>query len=664
MVRSPLRRALLALVLVSAAAAPVAPGRADLPPLIPRTILFGNPERTQPRISPDGKRLAWIAPDEKNVLQVWVKTLGKEDARKVTADPKRGIRRYVWAHDDRTLLYMQDSDGDENFHVYGVDLEAGHVRDYTPFQGVRAEVEFVSHKIRDRFLVSMNLRDRKVFDVYSVELRSGATAPVIENPGDVVGWVENDDLHVVGAQASRPDGGFTLRAREKDGPWRTLVEAPFGENVALLDVSADGKRAVVETSLGADTARVVERDIATGAERVVASSPKADADEVQIHPIRHVVEAVDFPVERRAWTIVDPSVKPDFAALAKLADGDFRVLSRDREDRTWIVSFDQDRGPVRYFAWDRAGRKGTYLFSSQPKLEGLSLAAMKPVTICARDGLVLHGYLSLPPGVPAKHLAFVLFPHGGPWARDSWGYLSVAQWLANRGYAVLQVNFRGSTGFGKKFLNAGNREWGKKMQDDLTDATEWAVKQGIADPRRLAVMGGSYGGYATLAAATFTPELFRCGVDIVGPSSIFTLIKTIPPYWKPLMGMFMQRVGNPEDPRDEVLLRAASPLFHAQRIRMPLLIGQGANDPRVKQAESEQIVAAIEKNGGRAVYVVYSDEGHGFARPENRIDFFARAEAFLAENLGGRAEPIQGERVPGSTATVRIVGPARAGPAR
>jgi dipeptidyl aminopeptidase/acylaminoacyl peptidase len=349
-------------------------------------------------------------------------------------------------------------------------------------------------------------------------------------------------------------------------------------------------------------------------------------------------------------------VKADYEGIAKLSGGDFQVTSRDRADATWLVAFTEDRGPTRWYTWDRVARKGTFLFTARPKLEGLALAEMKPVTIKARDGLELPGYLTLPPGVPGKSLPLVLNPHGGPWWRDRWGFNGWVQWLANRGYAVLQVNFRGSTGYGKRFLNAGNREWGKKMQDDLTDAVRWAVKQGIADPKRLGIMGGSYGGYATLAAATFTPDLFRCGVDIVGPSSLFTLIRTFPPYWKPLRGMFDQRVGNVDDPKDEALLRAASPLFHADRIKMPLMIQQGANDPRVKQAESEQIVAAIEKAGGRATYVVYTDEGHGFARPENRIDSFARAEAFLAEHLGGRAEPLAGERIPGSTAVVRVVG--------
>ncbi len=624
------------------------------PPVIPRTVLFGNPERTRPTISPDGKHLAWLAPDDKNVLQVWVVEVGKTDPKQVTADKRRGIRQYLWAEDDRTLLYLQDADGDENNHVFGVDLQTGNVRDYTPFQGVRAVPVQVSPKAKDRVLVALNLRDRGLFDVYAVDLRNGAVVLDTENPGDVTDWQATDELAVRGAVASTADGGTQIRVREGEkSPWRVLVTAPFGEQISCLDFTADGKAIYLRSTLGANAARVVEKSLASGAEVVIAENPEVDADEVLVHPDRHVVEAVDFPAGRRAWLVVDPSVKADFDGIRKLSAGDFTVASRDRADRTWLVSFVEDRGPVRYYAWDRAARKGTFLFLQQPKLEGLALAEMRPVVIPARDGLRLNGYLTLPVGTPAKNLPLVLFVHGGPWSRDRWGYSATGQWLANRGYGVLQVNFRGSTGYGKKFENAGNREWGRKMHDDLVDAVRWAVKEGYADPSRVAVMGGSYGGYSALAGVAFTPELFRCSVDIVGPSNLFTLLASIPPYWAPMLAEMHLRMGDPKT--DEKLLHDASPLFSAGRIQAPLLIGQGANDPRVKQAESEQIVAAIEKNGGGVTYVVYPDEGHGFARPENRIDFNARAEAFLAECLGGRLEPLQGERIPGSTAQVKVV---------
>ncbi|WP_165228516.1 S9 family peptidase [Aquisphaera insulae] len=633
--------------------------RADLPPLISREVLFGNPERMGPKLSPDGTKMAWIAPDKKNILQVWVKTIGKDEEKVVTADPKRGIRQFAWAENSRVLLYMQDSDGDENFHVYGVDLANGNVRDLTPFQGVKAQITASDPSYPDTVLVSLNTRNRALFDVYRLDLNTGALTIDTENPGDVVGWVADPHLQVRAAQTMTPSGGAAIRVRD-DGSSTFRPWLEVGPEDALtfgaLDFSADGKSLTLLSSLGRDTAAVVQREIAGGKEALLAASDEADADSVLIHPKTHVVQAVRFAPGRAHWKVIDPSIAADFEAIGKLHDGDFSIVNRDNADRTWLVAFTADRGPVAYYAWNREEKKGTFLFVHQPKLQGLALADMKPVKIKARDGLTLNAYLTLPVGVEPRGLPMVLMVHGGPWARDQWGYNPYAQWFANRGYACLSVNFRGSTGYGKSFLNAANKQWGRAMHDDLIDACKWAADKGFADPKKVAVFGGSYGGYAALAALTFTPEFFACAVDMVGPSNLKTLIATIPPYWKPMRVMFDTRMGNVDDPKDAELIHEASPLFKADKIRRPLLIGQGANDPRVKQAESEQIVAAIEKNGGRVSYVLYPDEGHGFARPENRIDFNARAEAFLAENLGGRVEPIAGEKVPGSTAVVKEVG--------
>jgi dipeptidyl aminopeptidase/acylaminoacyl peptidase len=646
------RAAALAVLLVPGAAL-----HAELPTLISRDVLFGNPERAQPRLSPDGQKLAWLAPDKKNVLQVWVKTIGKDDDRMVTADKKRGIRIYRWAADARTLLYAQDNDGDENFHVYGVDLASGNVRDYTPFQGVRAGILEVDPDHPDELLVQMNLRDRHVMDVHRLHLSTGALTLDTENPGDVAGWGTDAKFQVRAAQVATPEGGTEIRIRDDaKSPWRTLLKVGPDEILGFDGFSADGKAVFLESSIGTDTARVVQRDVTTGSEKVLASSDEVDAGDVMIHPRKHVVEAVSFEPGRSTWKVLDPSLQADFDAIGKLAPGDFAVVNRTTADDAWLVAFTSDRGPVSWYKWDRAAKKGTLLFTAQPKLEGLPLAQMKPVVIPSRDGLKLHSYLTVPVGIPAKNLPTVLFVHGGPWARDRWGYDPWSQWLANRGYAVLQVNYRASTGYGKKFLNAGNRQWGLKMHDDLIDAAKWAIAQGIADSKRIAVMGGSYGGYAALAAATITPDFFACNVDIVGPSNLKTLIGSIPPYWKPIRSMFNVRMGDVDDPKDAELIRNASPLFRAEKITKPLLIGQGANDPRVNFRESEQIVDAIEKNHGNVTYVVYSDEGHGFARPENRIDFNARAEKFLGSCLGGRVEPMAGEKIPGSTAVVKVVG--------
>lgn len=630
---------------------------AELPPLIERDLLFGNPERTAPALSPDGQRLAWLAPDTNNVLQVWVETVGKDDKKIVTADKRRGIRQYFWARNNRVLLYLQDSDGDENFHVYGVDLQSGNVRDYTPFQGVRAQVTNLNPEFPDELLVALNLRDRALFDVYRLNLNSGALEMDTQNPGDVAGWGTDSKFQVRLAHVATPDGGTEIRVRpDVKAEWKTFLKVGPEEILDALGFNKEGDALFLNSSIGRNTAVVLERRLDGAGEKVLASSDEVDAGDVMIHPRKYIVEAVSFSPGRTEWKVVDPAVQRDFAALEKVADGDFFVVNRTEADDTWLVGFHSDTSPGRFYRWDRATQKATLLFNTRPKLEGKTLAEMKPIVITARDGLKMHSYLTLPAGIEATNLPMILLPHGGPWARDQWGFNPTVQWLANRGYAVLQPNFRGSTGYGKNHLNAGNKQWGLKMHDDLIDCVNWAVREGTADPRKLGIMGGSYGGYCALAAVTFTPEVFACAVDIVGPSNLKTLIGTIPPYWKPIRSMFDVRMGNIDDPKDAELIERASPLNFADRIVRPLLIGQGANDPRVKQSESEQIVSAIEKNGGAVTYIVYPDEGHGFARPENRTDFNARAEEFLAKYLGGRVEPMPGERIPGASAQVRVIG--------
>jgi len=390
------------------------------------------------------------------------------------------------------------------------------------------------------------------------------------------------------------------------------------------------------SSLDSETARLVEADIATGKSRVVAEDPRYDAGAVMTHPRTAKLEAVQFRRGRNDWLALDPEIEADFAALRKLKDGDFSVTSRDNSDKTWIVAFVVDDAPVQYYAWDRDAKKGTFLFTNRPKLEKYALSKMKPVSFPARDGLKLEGYFTIPAGAPEGKLPLVLNVHGGPWARDSWGLNGEVQWLANRGYAVLQVNFRGSTGYGKKHVNAGDREWGGKMHDDLIDGVKWAVDSGVVDPKRISIYGGSYGGYSALVGAAFTPDAFACAVDIVGPSSIVTLIKGIPPYWKPFIAIFNRRVGSLE--KDEAFLHERSPISKVDAIKIPLLVAQGANDPRVKQAESEAIVEAVRKKGKDVEYLLFPDEGHGFAQPDNRMAYYASAEGFLAKHLGGRAQ--------------------------
>jgi dipeptidyl aminopeptidase/acylaminoacyl peptidase len=505
----------------------------------------------------------------------------------------------------------------------------------------------------NEMLVGMNLRDRRVFDMHRVDLTTGAIVLDTENPGDVVGWITDPEFRIRGAQAQSPkDASTTLRVRDAAGaPWRDLLAWPFGENGGAVDFTADGKAMYVSTSLGADTMRLVKVDLATGKElETIASDAKVDVGDAIVHPDSKAVQAVGFNYLKNEWKVLDPAIRADFEALAVVRRGEFYLGTRDRADRNWIVTYQTDDGPVAWYAYNRDTKRAELLFVSQPELEKYRLAKMEPVVITARDGFELVSYLTVPAGVEAKNLPLVLNVHGGPWGRDTWGFDPEAQWLANRGYATLQVNFRGSTGFGKKFLNAGNGEWGVgTMQHDLTDAVKWAISKGIADPKKVCIYGGSYGGYATLAGLVFTPELYSCGVDIVGPSNIKTLFASIPPYWAPIKTQFVRRVGDVEN--DAALNQKISPLFHADKVRVPLIIAQGANDPRVNIREADQMVKAMRDKGLAVTYVVYTDEGHGFARPDNRLDFYGRVDEFLGKHLGGRVEPWK--EIKGTSAEVR-----------
>jgi dipeptidyl aminopeptidase/acylaminoacyl peptidase len=616
-----------------------APALAELPPLIPRDVLFGNPEKAAPQLSPDGKHLAYLAPDKKNVLQVWVRTVGKNDDRAVTQDEKRGIRQYYWSYDNKHLLYMQDADGNEDFHLYAVDVAANKTRELTPYKGVRVQGVNLDEDFPNVVLVGMNKRDKKVFDMHRIDLATGEEKLDTANPGNIVSWTPDEDLFVRGATTMNPDGSYDLLLRDAaDKPWRKLINVPSDDQGSIAFFGKDPNDVYVSSSHGANTVRILKMDGKTAKEEVVAEDKQYDVSGLFAQRKTNKPLAVAFTKARREWKILDDSIKADFDALAAVQRGDFNIISRTLDDQTWLVAYNRDDGPTAYYVYDRKAKKAEFMFTNQPKLEKVKLAQMEPIEYKSQDGLTIRGYLTKPVGVEAKNLPTVLLVHGGPWARDTWGFDPMAQWLANRGYAVLQVNFRGSTGYGKEFLNAGNREWAGKMHQDLIDGVNWIVKEGVADPKKVAIAGGSYGGYATLVGLSFTPEVFACGVDIVGPSNIVTLLKTIPPYWAPLKALFTKRVGDLE--KDEEFLHQRSPLYRADQITKPLLIGQGANDPRVKQSESDQIVKAIRDKMKEVQYVVYPDEGHGFARPENRLHFFGISEEFLAKHLGGRAEPV------------------------
>ena len=611
--------------------------------LIPRSVLFGNPERTSPRISHDGSQLGWIAPKD-GVLNVWVAPIDESDgvdwaaARAVTDDTDRGIRMFGWAWDGRHLLYVQDAGGDENWRLYDVDLVTGERRDLTPFEKIHAQIIGSSKRRPTEVLVGMNADNPQLHDVYRLDLVTGNLVKEIENPG-YAGWLADEDLVVRCALAPLPDGSLDVLVRDSaSADWRTLLTIP-AEDVTSSDVvsfSGDGRSLVMISAAGADTGRLTRVDLATGATTVLAEDPEADVAGAVLDPDTRDPQIVMILKDRMTYVVLDPSVEDDLKAIRGLHPGDPMFLGRDEADQTWLVGFNVDAGSLTFYLYDRASKSGRLLFEARPALSSYTLAAMEPFSFTARDGLEIHGYVTFPPGQGRSSLPAVLDVHGGPQVRDSWGYNPEAQWFANRGYLCVQVNYRGSTGYGKAFVAAGDREWGGKMHDDLIDAVSYITGQGWADPSRVAIYGGSYGGYAALVGAAFTPGVFRCAVDIVGPSNLKTLLETIPPYWAPMIAQLYRRVGNPET--DAEFLWSRSPLSRARDIRIPLLIAQGANDPRVKQAESEQIVAALTEAGIEHEYLLFPDEGHGFAKPENRIRFYTAAERFLARYLGGRYE--------------------------
>jgi dipeptidyl aminopeptidase/acylaminoacyl peptidase len=611
---------------------------AKTPDLIPRDVLFGNPERIAPRISPDGRRLAWVAPDA-GVLNVWVGDVGSDDASAVTDDRDRGIRQHFWARDGRHLLYLKDQGGNEDWHLFAVDLETGENRELTPFDGVQAQVVEVSKAHPGTVLVGLNKDNPQLHDVYRLDLATGDLEKVAENPG-FVGWVADPDLQVRAAVAPTPDGGMVTMVREsEDAEWRPFHQVGQEDSLSTGPVgfTADGTALLMISSLGANAGRLVRLPIAGGEPEVLAEDPRFDVTDVVVHPDTKEAQLAAFLRERLEWEVLDESLVADVAAMRALHPGDMHVANRDDDNQVWLLGFTADDGPMSYFSFDRRTGEGRFLFHHQPSLAGYRLATMEPFSYKSRDGLEISGYATFPAGADRRSLPTVLNVHGGPWARDQWGFNPEAQWLANRGYLCLQVNYRGSIGYGKDFVSAGDREWAGRMHDDLVDAVGWAVDQGWADRDRVAIYGGSYGGYAALVGATFTPDLFRCAVDIVGPSSLKTLIESIPPYWAPLIAQFHTRVGNPETEED--FLWSRSPLSRVESVRIPLLIAQGANDPRVKQAESEQFVAALKEKGIDHQYMLFEDEGHGFAKPENRLRFYAAAESFLARHLGGRCQP-------------------------
>jgi len=645
--------------------------------LISRNVLFDNPDKASLSISPDGKYLSYLAPVN-GVLNVWV--VPKDDLSKavaVTKDTLRGIRIYFWAYTNDRILYLQDLGGDENWQLHAVNIETKEDKNLTPIEEIpgpdgkpvtmpngkklrpTTQIQEVSYMFPQEILIGLNTRNPQYHDIYKINIFNGLMTIVQQND-QFMSFQTDDKYNLRYAMKMTPDGGNEMFIPNGSSGWKSFDKIPMEDMMTTSPITFDktGKILYMIDSRGRNTAALVSKNLETGEKNIIYENPKADLSSIMIHPVKKIIEAAASDYEKTEWTILDESVRADLDYLKTLENAEINVTDRTLDDNFWTVAFTVDNGPVKYYIYDRAKKKATFLFTNRKAFEGLQLSYMNPVIIKSRDNLNLVSYLTLPlwtdpdnDARPNKPLPMILLVHGGPWARDGWGYNSLHQWLSNRGYAVLSVNFRGSTGFGKDFINAGNKQWAAKMHDDLIDAVNWAINEGIANKEKVAIMGGSYGGYATLVGLTFTPKVFACGVDIVGPSNLNTLLETIPPYWEPMIEMFATRMGDNRTEEGKKFLASISPLSLVDSIQRPLLIGQGANDPRVKQAEADQIVKAMQEKKIPVTYVLFPDEGHGFARPENRLAFFAVTDLFLAEHLGGRSEPI-GNDFKGSSVTV------------
>ena len=627
--------------------------------LIPRRQLFGNPQKAGANISPDGRWLSWAAAGPNGVMNVWAAPAdAPTQARQITHDRKRGVQGHFWSYDSAHILYSQDNDGDENDQIYAVQVASGEQRCLTPFPGTRSGVVALSRQRRNEVLIAMNRRDPRFADLYTLDLTGGELTLVLEN-SDMDGFITDDNFEPRFAERTAADGGQEILKRDAAGEWRIWERfcAQDARNSGISHLDRQGRHLYLYDSRDRDTAALIEVDLENGGvRRVLAEHPLADvgsvfSDRDTLRPLAYLVHH-----ERPQLHLLDDSLRDDVAFLDAQTPGDWWPGARTEDDSRWLINAFSDTQPGATYLYDRQARTLRKLFDIRPELAERQLARMQSFTVTSRDGLPLVCYLSLPreldcgEALRARAPApLVVLVHGGPWSRDGFGYSTIHQWLCNRGYAVLNVNFRGSTGFGKRFLNAGDGEWGRRMDDDVEDAVDWAIANGLADPARMAIVGTSYGGYAVLSALTRRPGRYACGIDVVGPANLETLLRAIPPHWESARQMLYRAVGNPETETGRALLRERSPLHAAGAIRDPLLIAQGANDPRVPQSESDLMAQALVGHGIPVTYALFPDEGHGFSREPNRLIFNALMERFLARHLGGRAEPFVAEDFPGNT---------------
>ena len=627
---------LLLLVPLSASAQKTVQTKETLPPIIPMKDFFRNPVKVAYSLSPNGEYLAFMQPWETR-LNVFVEKIGSGQATRVTSAKERNIAGYAWKGDNR-IVYIQDTGGDENFRLYAVGIDGSNAKDLTPFEKVRAQIIDRLEENDNEILVGLNKRSPQVFDVYRINVNTGEQEMIAENPGNYTGWGTDWDGKLrIAITTDGVNSTLMFRNTEAD-KFAPLVTTSFRETIAPLVFTPDNKQLYVATNIGRDKTAIVKYDVESKKElEKIFEHPEVDVTNLLSSRKRRVITGISYVTDKAQYHFIDKQRGDLQRDLERRLPGyEVRLSGCNLEEDKCLVRTFTDRSLGAYYFYDLKSKDFRKLADVSPWLNDQDLAPMKPIKYQSRDGLTINGYLTLPKGVPARNLPVVVNPHGGPWFRDSWGYNPEVQFLANRGYAVLQVNFRGSTGYGRKFWEASFKQWGKAMQDDITDGVQWLIKQGIADPKRIGIYGGSYGGYATLAGLVYTPDLYAAGVDYVGVSNLFTFLKAIPPYWKPYLEMLYEMIGHPE--KDKDLLTAASPVFHSAKIKVPLLIAQGANDPRVNKAESDQMVEALKARGIEVPYIVKANEGHGFANEENRFEFYRAMEEFLGRHLGGRVE--------------------------
>jgi dipeptidyl aminopeptidase/acylaminoacyl peptidase len=608
--------------------------RAEQPDVVPRDVIFANPVKTDPKISPDGDTIAYLAPNGNDILNIFVKSTDCSDDRQVTCEANDNIKSFGWSANDKFLLYSKDSGGDENFHIYVTNIETGETRDITPYDGIRANIISVGKEMSDSIIVAMNIKDRRFHDVYRINIIDGEVTLIEENDGSVASYLADNNQQVRAKVSMQVDGSQNIYVRETEAtPWRHFFS--WGAEDILSDIkcfNSTNDALIVKTSDEAMTARIVEVTLEGNVKTILFEDKKYDIENIVVDSKTKLLSAAYFYKERMVWLYSDKRFKDDISILRNYTRGDINIVSCDSNNKKWVVEYINDDRPIEYYFFDRTTKQNQRLFSQNDNIKFYRLSKTKPISFKARDGMTIYGYITLPVS-ESKNLPTVLLVHGGPWVRDIWKYSPMVQWLANRGYAVLQVNYRGSSGYGKNYFHAGRREWAGKMHSDLIDGKRWSIKNGYTDPSRVAVVGGSYGGYAALVSLTFTPMDFTCGVSFVGPSNLVTLLQSFPAYWRSSSVIFNLFVGDPNI--DEKQLLDKSPITFVDRIQRPLLIAHGANDPRVKQCESDMIVDSMRRADKEVEYLLFKDEGHGFKKPCNQKKFTAAVEKFLHKHLDG-----------------------------